>query len=243
MLTPLRTARHAAGFLKAFIDNVRQPDADAVLRMERHGTALSTPEDTRRYIEGLLADAPTQALLKDRWVPPPMTRDALLAMPEGTLGRAYGEHLAAFDLDVEFFPDIDTTRPDEFVRARLYQVHDIIHALTDYDATDAGEMGIVGFYLAQYLVHHDKGGHMAGGFMALLCASVVLHAAVIDNEQLRPFFDHLVEGYDRGRRADCLIGPRWESLLDRPLDEVRAEFHIPPRPDRVPAAPGQAHAG
>ncbi|TNE91205.1 MAG: hypothetical protein EP330_06050 [Deltaproteobacteria bacterium] len=224
-----RKARHVAGFLKAFVANVRRPHADSVLAMERHGTALATPEDTARYIAGLLADAPTQELLRDRWVPPRITREQLLAMPAGSLGRAYGDHLEAFGLDVEFFPDIDTEREDEFVRARLYQIHDILHAITGYDATDAGEVGIVGFYLAQYLTHHDEGGLMAGGFMGLLAATVILHAAVVDNDQLRPFFDHLVEGYERGRASKCLIGPRWETMLDRQLAAVRAEYRVPPR--------------
>ncbi|MCO4748158.1 MAG: hypothetical protein KC912_25415 [Proteobacteria bacterium] len=235
-ITAARKTRHILGFLGAFVSNVRKPHADAVLRMERHGTALATPEDTARYIAGLLADEPTQQLLEDRWVPPRFTRKQLLAMPVGSLGHAYGKHLKDWDLDPEFFPDIDTSREDEFVRARLYQIHDIIHALTDYDATDAGEMGIVGFYLAQYLTHHEEGGLMAGGFMGLLCATVVLHAAVVDNDQLRPFFDNLVEGYDRGRTARCLIGPRWESMLDRSLAEVRAEFNLVPRASYQSAA-------
>ena len=230
-LTYLRTARHAVGFLAAFLANVKRPHAEAVLRMERHATALASPADTARYIAGLLADAPTQALLRDRWMPPRITRGQLLAMPTGTLGRAYGLHLQRFDLDIEFFPDIDTAREDEFVRARLYQIHDILHVLTGYDATHAGEMGIVGFYLGQYLHHHEVGGLMAGSFMGILASSVLLHASTVDDQQLEPFLDHFVEGYQRGRVARCLIGPRWELELRRPLVDLQREYGIPERPE------------
>jgi ubiquinone biosynthesis protein Coq4 len=177
-----------------------------------------------------MAIASTQALLKDRWIPQMRTRDELCAMPVGTLGRGYGEHLRRWDLEPDFFPDIDVSREDEFVRARLYQTHDILHTLTGYDASEPGEAGIVGFMIAQYLVHHDTGGHMAGGFMTLLASSLMLHAATVENDELRPYWDNLVEGYERGRASRCLIGPRWEEMLHRPLAEVRAEYRIPPRP-------------
>jgi len=225
----LRSVPHMLGFVKAFLAVVKRPGADNVLAMERHGTALASPDDTARYIAALEADAPTQALLKDRWTPPRLTLEDLLAYPQGTLGRAYGEHLQTWGLEVEFFPDIDTSRPDEFVRARLYQIHDIIHALTDYDATDAGEMGLIGFYQAQYLLHHDQGGLMAASFMGILASAVLLHGSVINDQQLRPFIDNFVEGYQRGRASKCLIGPRWEEQLGRQLEEIRAEFRIPAR--------------
>lgn len=240
MLRPLAAvcrAYHLAALLDAVLGSARTPAAAAALRVERHVAGLLR-RDAARIVRELLDNPSARELLRDRWVPPERTLTELLAFPDGSLGRAYGEHVRRHDVVVEDFPDLDFAREDEFVRARLHQVDALVRVLCGYGDGPADEVAVLGLYLAQSLHHRAAAGALSSG-AGLLASTALLRAAVTDRARLHPYAEAFVEGYLRGREAHCLFGPRWEALLDQPLDALRAAYRLVPH-DAVYTRPAPA---
>src|ERR1700722_6339371 len=49
----------------------------------------------------------------------------LRTLPEGTLGRTFAEHMIANGLDPAAIPTIESHDPLSYVRAHLYETHDV----------------------------------------------------------------------------------------------------------------------
>jgi ubiquinone biosynthesis protein COQ4 len=140
-------------------------------------------------------------------------RDALRALPEGTLGRAYVRFLDTNGLDADFFqapPDV----PDEvaFLAKRLRQSHDVWHAVTGYTPSVRDEIALQAFTYGQLRAPH-----------ALL---VVLGGLVAFGWRDPMLLAHAWRGYRNGTRAAFLGALRWESRWERPLAELRAELRV-----------------
>jgi ubiquinone biosynthesis protein COQ4 len=167
------------------------------------------------------------ALLRERpaLLPVLCDRAALAAMPPGSLGHAYREYCEREGLAPEAFVQIGEAgsvledSQDELVRyaaERARDSHDLWHVVFGCRTDLIGEAGILGFTLAQT---HSPG-------MLLLFVGGLLHSF-----SLR--WKHGVEmrrlgfmGLRSGFRAEPLAAVPWESWLQRPLDEVRAELGI-----------------
>ncbi|WP_053232028.1 Coq4 family protein [Sandaracinus amylolyticus] len=157
-------------------------------------------------------------------------RDALAAMPEGSLGRAYLEFLRAEGItadglvaaSIEGSTDVAPMNADElellYVGDRLRDAHDLWHVVTGYHGDLLGEASLLAFSFAQT-------GTPGVGFIA---AIGWLKAAAIDARDL------IAGGYHRGRTAAWLPDQHWETMLARPLSEVRARLRIAPPPPYEP---------
>lgn len=140
-------------------------------------------------------------------------RDALRALPEGTLGRAYVRFLDENQLDGDFFqapPDV----PDEvaFLSKRLRQAHDVWHAVTGYTPSVRDELALQAFTYGQLRAPH-----------AIL---IVIGGLVAFGWRDPKLVAHVWRGFQNGKRAAFLGALRWESRWERPLEELRAELRI-----------------
>ena len=147
-------------------------------------------------------------------------RTALLALPEGTLGREYlgfldsegitaeGLRQASVDGRRDMRPDVD---PDVyFLRDRLRDAHDLWHTVTGYKGDLIGEASLLAFSFAQTW---NPGVGL-----------IVLTALVQGRD---PVIRKLIAGgFSRGVRSAWLPAVRWENLLDRPLEEVRRTLNV-----------------
>jgi ubiquinone biosynthesis protein COQ4 len=101
-------------------------------------------------------------------------------------------------------------------------MHDLWHVLTGYGMDEAGEAANLAFTLGQ--------------IPSLGIALIVLAAAVTGPKNLTFAWQrYLLRAWQRGRRTAPLTAVHYESLLARPLDEVRERLHIEPA--------GAAHPG
>ncbi|MCA9583739.1 MAG: hypothetical protein KC657_00100 [Myxococcales bacterium] len=171
----------------------------------------ATPEGAR-----LLADKPDlRALLSDR--------DALLAMPEGSLGRAYAEMTAREGISADGIVEANerghvavagnVDRDVTWMNDRMRDTHDLWHVVTGYGTDVLGETGLLAFSYAQ--TRHP-------GVALILGLAIVKRvpgvAAIIK------------DGFRRGRRAGWMPAARWEELLPLPLADVRARLGVEPVP-------------
>ncbi len=148
-------------------------------------------------------------------------REALAAMPEGSLGRAYldfamrngftADSLVGMNRDLE-----RETSADDPVRQwfwdRYTAMHDLWHVVTGCDTTPDGECLLLAF---------TQGQSPQRGYRVLLTL-IVLRA----NINLR-FQWSLVRSWLRGRQAGSLVNADWEALLPLPLEHVRRRFGVP----------------
>ena len=138
-------------------------------------------------------------------------RSWLAALADDSLGRAYldfADREGRVDAGADSAAGgYDAWRDDERerFRARLRDQHDLEHVVTGYGSDVLGETALLAFTL----------GQTASPGTAVL---VALSLREIEPGQRR----FLLEAYRRGRRSAWLPATDWETLLELPLDEVRA---------------------
>lgn len=147
-------------------------------------------------------------------------RASLQALPEGTLGREYLRFLDSEGITAQGLlaaseegrrsmkPEVD---PDlYFLRDRMRDQHDLWHTVTGYKGDLLGEASILAFSFAQTW-------NLGVGLIVL--------AALVQGRD--PAVRKLVAGaFARGLRSAWLPAVRWETLLERPLAEVRRTLNV-----------------
>ncbi len=203
----------------SFLDLVRHPEhldrvfalADAL--SESHTEVLDAMRDVfARDPRGAAAIADKPRLGVD-------LRE-LERQPAGSLGRVFADHLRKNGLDPASIPTLAAETDIAFVRAHLYETHDVWHAVTGFGADPAGELGLQAFYAAQ----------TPGNLPLLLLAVGLLNTGLFSIADRDRRLEAISRGWAMGRRARPLFGVRWDELWDRPVSEVRAMFAVEPFP-------------
>ena len=166
-------------------------------------------------IEFLKADPRTAPAMLARKPFGPIILKDLEPLPEGTLGRVFADHCRARSID----PNLVHVPPTDeigWMLNHLYQTHDIWHVITGWGNDLPGEVGLAGFYSAQF------GAPPFFGYMlALILLNTVLRKAKLDR-----IFEAFSAGYQTGLRTQPLFGADWDALWSVPIDELRARFEI-----------------
>ncbi len=175
-----------------------------------------------RLYDELMADPAARAiLLEGRDLEATLSdRDALAAMPDGSLGRAYYDWTEARDFDAEGIAEAiskqvprDLGGPFATFAARVVDQHDLWHVLNGWDSDIHGEVHLLGFSYAQ----------LGGRGWWILGRLAVLFLGSAGRQDTAGYFRHAME---RGREARTLAGVDWEAMLPRPLEEVRRRLGI-----------------
>lgn len=150
----------------------------------------------------------------------------LASFPPGTVGHCYRSFLKTNRFDAGVFDEAKVIRPiaearnwhDDFYyfMVRYTAVHDLLHVVTGYGADMAGEVAVIGFQSGQM----EPAGPF--GKFGYLMAGWIPGASI--PHKLRVYR----QAVERGRRADKLVAAPWEGLLERPLNDVRAELGVAP---------------
>ncbi len=179
-------------------------------------------------------------LLADRrdLVPTLADRDRLAALPEGSLGRAYLALVQRAEITPQGLVDVSEEAvgerveldADELIYAkRLRDAHDLWHTVTGYETDTVGEVCVVAFSYAQT---------RNLGFAAIALIGALKIARESGNRNvLRAAW----RAYRDGRRANWLPAVEWETLLDKPIVQVRRDLRVV-EPLRYFALRHDAHA-
>ncbi|MGE0764391.1 MAG: Coq4 family protein, partial [Bdellovibrionales bacterium] len=141
----------------------------------------------------------------------------LEAFPEGTVGKAYADHMISKNLDPYFYllatehkisPKID------YFRQRVFQSHDLWHVLTGFTTEVDDEAALQAFTLAQ----------VRGPFSALVVCLAILHFVRYRVVDLMKVVDKVVWGWYLGKTSRLLLSVPFEQIMRRPLKEVQAEY-------------------
>lgn len=143
--------------------------------------------------------------------------DELRALPEGTVGRAYARHLDDNGLQpLDISPAIKRRFADDPYPLWYTTTHDLLHTLTGFPTTPAGEMGLFAFMIGQ--------GFAAGG-RALLWRSMASYMLFMPLHTIGAWHNVRV-GLTLAKRARVLLEQPLGSFFTRRLDEVRAELGL-----------------
>jgi ubiquinone biosynthesis protein COQ4 len=183
-----------------------------------------------KYVEAIESHPEQGPLAAQGWYAEPVSLVALEGYAPGTLGHTYlrfmrdnnlVERLALGyrELHEEFrasgkLDNIPAVM--EYKVLRGYQTHDLHHVLTGYEATPFGELALQSFQLAQ----------MDFPYSAMTIATIMGHMTLVDPYLIKPAMDAITDGWAYGRASRSIQFVAFENMLDRPLDEVRAEYGL-----------------
>jgi ubiquinone biosynthesis protein COQ4 len=215
---PPRAARALAALLR---------DPDDLPQVFTLIEALSGTAPHRLLLRFQLTESGAR-LLRDRPDIVPLLSDRawLRSLPDGSLGRAYlafveAEGISANGIRAASIEGaLNRRRPGAFLylHQRMRDTHDLWHALTGYQGDLFGEVSLLAFTLGQ---HWNSG-------VALIVGAALLRGHGTGVARM------VYDGFKRGRAAAWLPAQEWESLLEVPLDTVRARLQLAVLPPYVP---------
>ena len=177
-----------------------------------------------RAVARMEADPQGSALLRSKpgILPVLSDREALRALPAGSLGRAYldfveSQYLSADGLVAasEEAPRGREKNPDEIWLAnRLRDIHDLQHVMCGYGRDELGELCLLAFMCAQT---PNRG------------IAFIIFMARRKFRQEAPEIDIdscVAEGRRIGDRAKWFATVDWEQRLADPLDKLRSELGV-----------------
>jgi len=141
----------------------------------------------------------------------------LRTLPDHTFGRAVARFFDDRGLDPSALPRRPAHDDHTYLRAHLYETHDLWHVATGFESDVAGEVGLQAFYLAQ----------MPANLAPILLGLVFLNTFLYRFDDRARRMDEMTRGWMLGRAARPLAGVRWNELWEVPLAEVRTRFGIP----------------
>ena len=158
-------------------------------------------------------------------------REGLLAMPEGSIGRAYydfvhreglsADGLIASSEEAPRFEKIG--RNERWLGDRLRDIHDLQHVMTGYGRDTLGELCLLSFMTTQT---PSRG------------IDFIIFMGRTKGQKENPELDLktlVKEGREIGQSAEWMLFTRWEDRLHEPLDKVREELGFMP-PSKYRAA-------
>lgn len=208
--------------VRLFLDPNRLPDVFVIER------ALITKAAQARTGARLRANPATAAALVAQKRLLPLDLERLAAYAEGTVGRAAADFFEKRGLDPKAIPRLESATEAErdpaqdeatdYVRAHLYETHDLWHVLTGLDTDVAGELALQAFYSAQVDAMLPR--------ILIVLGLINSRLGMGGGDDWRPRLDGVARGWLLGRNAKPLFGIDWDSIWDRPLAEVRRELGI-----------------
>lgn len=150
-----------------------------------------------------------------------MDREALAALPAGTLGRIYldfviRENITADGLVEASMEDGELNYLEGDLKRfgmRQRDMHDLWHTVTQYGTDELGELCLLAFTYAQT---RNRG-------IGLICLA---GAHKMSKVYGRGVWGAIWRGYQDGKRAAWLPAQDWEALLSKPIEEVRQQLGI-----------------
>jgi ubiquinone biosynthesis protein COQ4 len=180
----------------------------ALMRMRAR---LQSTEQGRR----LLAEQPDLVLLLT-------DRDALRALPEGSLGRAYLDFVESEGITADGLVSASAIerRHDETAELRwihdwLRDTHDLWHAVLGYKGDLVGEAALLAF------THHETRNIGVG----MIATMAWFKLGRVTDRSVRAR-RAISGGRKRAKQASWFVGQPWHDWLARPVEDVRHELGV-----------------
>lgn len=213
-MSPLRRVYALFSLSRAMFHLVRDPgQLDMIFDFVEK---LENPEELEEVRAAMAAHPQGAAAIRDRVRVGRIDLDALHALPEGTLGRAFADHMIARGFQPDDLPILEAPDEHRYVLAHIYETHDIWHVVAGFDTDVPGELGLQAFNMAQF----------PGRVGLMLLAAGMLNTLIYNPDQREARLSEIARGWQLGRSCEPFFGVRWAEQWDRPLDEIREELGV-----------------
>ncbi|CAN1212602.1 Ubiquinone biosynthesis protein [Tumidithrix helvetica PCC 7403] len=217
--------RHNLDFLstlKGVVALLRDPgQTESVYDVE---DGLRNTKATGLAVEFVKSKPGVVKLFQERYLAPSVNIEALLQLPQASLGYAYATYIRDSGFDPNFYRLVKVEDDISYFLLRMRQTHDIWHIVAGFGTDVPGELGLKAFELAQ--THRTMSAVLiAGGLLSTLFK----HPEELDN-----LLSQLAIGYRLGAKAKPFLAQKWEENWERPLQDWRQELGIEPTKEYVP---------
>ncbi|MGI8492367.1 MAG: Coq4 family protein [Acidimicrobiales bacterium] len=217
-------------FARFLVSTFNDPDKNGV-HLLFNQWSQHAPDDVKdKYVQAFVNDPRYASFLDERHYAEPLELSELAALPAGSLGRAYHDWIVDNNLTAaiatnyrEFHQILDKAgmldgMPEDMKYAVLrgFQTHDFLHVLTGYDSSGRGEIALQAFCLAQ----------LRFPYFGMWMSVVTTRMTFVDPDMIVPIMDAITDGWRNGRRTPNLQCEKWETMLDEPLEAVRARYDV-----------------
>jgi len=194
---------------------------------------IAESERVRGQITDAFAAKPLEEMWQTRFQAQRYDIDALLQLPCDTLGGIYARHMKSNGLRPDYYKEVTPRHRMQYLRERIHQTHDIWHVLTGFNTDEFGEVGLQGFYFAQF----------TNGQAAIIGAAAILKSVLRGRfNDLERHVDAFCQGYCAGKRAESLLSVKWEELWGERMEDVRKRYRIEPPRCRAGMLPNATRA-
>jgi ubiquinone biosynthesis protein COQ4 len=183
-----------------------------------------------KYVADFQAVPEQKAFLEEHYFSEPLDLDTLGRLPAGSVGRAYHDFIVLNGLEKniainyrQFHDSLARSgqldrMPEELRYAiiRGFQIHDLLHVMTGYEATSRGEIALQAFCLAQ----------LRFPYFGMWMSVVTTRMTFLDPDSIVPIMDAITDGWTFGRAARNIQVLKLEQMIERPLSEVRQEYGL-----------------
>ncbi len=200
--------------LKGVVTLLRDPtQTESVYDVE---DGLRNTKATELAIEFVKSKPEVATIFQERYLAPSVNLEALLELPQESLGYAYASYIKEAGFDPNFYRLVKVEDDISYFLLRMRQTHDIWHIVAGFSTDVFGELGLKAFELAQ--THRTMS--------AVLIAGGLLSTLFKHPEQLDNLLEQIASGYRLGAKAKPFFASKWEENWERPLLEWRQDLGI-----------------
>lgn len=203
------------GLIRNFLAVVKDPARTDLIFKVITAPEILNEKGMTAYLARLRANPSDAAMLDSRYEKP-WSVNELAEYPKDTLGYAYARHMIDNNLDADFFDKVAGNSEMAYVQMRGRQTHDIWHALTGFDTSVPGEVGLQAFLMAQYGIRTS----------GVISAMFLLHGTVFDGDEMMATTEAIARGWTMGKACRPLFGEKFEENWSRNLAEYRQELGL-----------------
>ncbi|CAI7590161.1 unnamed protein product [Penicillium manginii] len=216
-LTTIERGALAIGSALGSLVNPRRADLIAAL-----GEATATPFFIYRLRNAMLSDPTGRRILRDRprITSQTLNMDHLRTLPENSVGRTYAKWLDREGVSPDTRDNVQYIDDPEcaYVMQRYRECHDFYHAVTGLPIFVEGELAL-------------KALEFLNTLLPMTGLSLFAFVRMKPAEKERFLTLHLPWAVRSGLASKELINVYWEEVLEKDVDELRAELRIERPPD------------
>ncbi|CAL5866510.1 uncharacterized protein PFLUO_LOCUS719 [Penicillium psychrofluorescens] len=217
---PLTTIERGALAIGAAVGSLINPyRADLIAAL---GEATATPHFIYRLRDAMLSNPTGRRILRDRPRITSTTLDVsyLRTLPSNSVGRAYAQWLDREGVSPDTRDSVQYIDDEEcaYVMQRYRECHDFYHAVTGLPVFVEGELAL-------------KALEFLNTLLPMTGLSLFAFVRMKPAEKERFLSLHLPWAVRSGLASNELINVYWEEVLEKDVDELRAELNIEQPPD------------
>ncbi|MUG96957.1 hypothetical protein F7734_33315 [Scytonema sp. UIC 10036] len=150
---------------------------------------------------------------------PYINLEELSKYPKGTFGREYADYMQANNLKpFNVSAELEEVAKRNVFALRYVVTHDIFHLLLGFDTSYAGEIGVYAFASSQ---NYSKSLKISLWLAKLLYP-------LLAPQQYKDIFDNVKKGIELGKKAEFLLGFRFEEHWAEPINELKIRLGLLP---------------